>query len=151
MINPSRYRLKESMSAILVITADGLGQHLLDALLSLHGYDVIFADCGRQGLELFRFTSPDVVMLDLNIPDMKALTVLRQIRKLHAQQPVIVLAGDGTSNHEHRVRALGVNEVIDKAVVPRRIVGALKRLLNTHGSSKGRGLQLTHGEWRTVS
>jgi DNA-binding response OmpR family regulator len=139
------------MSAILVITADALGQHLLDALLSLHGHDVIFADCGRQGLELFRFTSPDVVMLDLNIPDMKAPTVLRQIRKLHAHQPVIVLAGDGTSNHEHWVRALGVNEVIHKAVVPRRIVGALKRLLKTHGSSKGRGLQLTHGEWRTVS
>jgi DNA-binding response OmpR family regulator len=81
------------MPAILVITADALGQHLLDALLSLHGYDVIFAECGRQGLELFRFTSPDVVMLDLNIPDMKALTVLRQIRKLHAHQAVIVLTG----------------------------------------------------------
>jgi DNA-binding response OmpR family regulator len=139
------------MPAILVITADALGQHLLDALLSLHGYDVIFAECGRQGLELFRFTSPDVVMLDLNIPDMKALTVLRQIRKLHTHQPVIVLTGDGTSNNEHRVRALGVSEVIDKAAVPRRIVGALKRLLKAHGSSKVRSLQLTHGEWRTVS
>ena len=132
------------MPTILVITPDALGHHLLDALLSLHGYDVIFAECGRKGLELSRLTSPDVVLLDLHIHDMKAVTVVRHIRRLHAHQPVIVLTGDRTSESEQGMRAMGVTEVIGKEVVSRHIVGILKRLLNR--LVPVRDLRLTHGE-----
>jgi DNA-binding response OmpR family regulator len=151
MISQLRLHLEGSMPKILIITADALGSHLLDALLSLHGYDVLFAECGRKGLELFRSTSPDVVVLDLNITDMKSLTVVRQLHRLHSHQPVIVLAGDGTAESKDQMRAFGVNEVISKGLVSRRIVCVLKCLLKDSVPSKGRDLQLTHGGWRTIS
>ncbi|MGH7180761.1 MAG: response regulator, partial [Nitrospiraceae bacterium] len=114
-------------------------------------YDVMFAECGRKGLELFRSTSPDVVVVDQNISGMKALTVLQQIHRFHPHQPMIIVTGDGTSDSEHQMRAIGVHEVIARGFVPRRIVGALKRLLKAPVFSKGRDLQLMHGEWRTIS
>ena len=96
------------MPTILIVTADVPCQYLFDALLSLHGYDVISAESGRRGRELFGSTFPDVVMLDLNLPDMNALTLLRQLRRLHSRPPVIVLKENGTSNDEHQMHALGV-------------------------------------------
>ena len=137
------------MPTILVITPDALGHHLLDALLSLHGYDVVFAECGRKGLDFFRTICPDVVVLDLKIHDMKAVAVVRQIRRLHSHQPVIVLTGNGTSESEQRIRSIGVNEMIGKEVAPRHIVGILKRLLKP--VVQVRDLSLTHGEWKTIS
>src|SRR5437868_4354328 len=45
-------------------------RNLLDTLLSRKGYDVLLADGGRRGLELFRRECPDVVVLDLNMPEL---------------------------------------------------------------------------------
>ena len=139
------------MANILVITDDAPSRHLLDALLSLHGYHVMFAESGRKGIELFRTTCPDVVVLDLRIPDMKVLSILRQVRNLHAHQPVIILAGDGTADSEQEGRTLGVNEVIGKGMLPCRILGALRRLFKAPAHSSVCDLQLAHGEWRTIS
>ena len=59
------------MAKILVID-DELGiRNLLDTLLRRKGYDVILADGGRKGLELFRREHPDVVVLDLKMPEME--------------------------------------------------------------------------------
>jgi len=43
----------------------------------------MFTESGRKGLELFRSTCPDSVVLDLRIPDMKVPSILRQVRNLH--------------------------------------------------------------------
>ena len=70
---------------------------------------------------------------------------------LHLHRPLVLLTEDGTTDNEYQIDASGVNEVIAKGVVPRRIVGALKRLLKAPGLPKGRELQLTNEEWRTIS
>ena len=87
---------------------------LLDTLLRRKGYDVVLADSGRKGLELFRREHPDVIVLDLKMPEMDGLTVLRQIRSLDPKKPVIILTGAGTTEAEQQVRALGVTEYVEK-------------------------------------
>lgn len=117
------------MAKILVIDDEQGIRNLLDTLLSRKGYDVVLADGGRKGLELFRRERPDVVVLDLKMPEMDGIAVLQQARSLKPDQPVIILTGAGTPEKEHQVHALGVSEFVAKEFSLHLLGDALKRLL----------------------
>ena len=119
------------MAKVLVIDDEQSIRDLLDRLLRRKGYDVIVAESGQKGLECFRRARPDVIVLDLKMPEMDGLTVLRQIRSLNRSQPVIVLTGSRTAEMEQQVRALGVTEYIAKGFSLHLLGDALKRLLKT--------------------
>ena len=123
------------MSKILVIDDEQGIRNLLDTLLSRKGYEVVLASNGQKGLELFRRERPDVVVLDLNMPEMNGLTVLQQVRQLNPAQPVVILTGAGTAEAEQQVRALGVTEFVEKEFSMHRLGDSLKRLLNSAGAT----------------
>ena len=123
------------MAKILVIDDELSIRNLLDTLLRRKGYDVVLADSGGNGLELFRREHPDVIVLDLKMPGMDGLTVLRQIRSLDPKKPVIILTGAGTTEAEQQVRALGVTEYVEKEFSLHRLGDSLKRLLNNPNPS----------------
>src|SRR5580765_8285260 len=101
------------MAKILVIDDEHGIRSLLDTLLSRKGYDVVLADGGRKGLELFRRERPDVVVLDLKMPELDGKAVLQQIHTLNPGQPVIILTGARLPEAEERLRAFGVSEYLD--------------------------------------
>jgi DNA-binding NtrC family response regulator len=119
------------MAKVLVIDDEQGIRSLLDMLLSRKGYGVVLADGGRKGLELFRRERPDVIVLDLNRPEMDGVAVLQQVRSLNPDQPVIILTGAGTPEKEQRVHALGVSEFVEKEFSLHRLGDALKRVLKT--------------------
>jgi DNA-binding response OmpR family regulator len=119
------------MAKVLVIDDEPGIRDLLDTLLRRKGYDVVLAENGQKGLECFRRERPDVLVLDLKMPEMDGLTVLRQVRSLDARMPVIILTGAGTAETEQRVRALGVTEYVEKEFSLHLLGDALKRLLKT--------------------
>jgi CheY-like chemotaxis protein len=118
------------MAKILAIDDEPSIRNLLDTLLRRKGYDVVLAESGQKGLELLRRERPDVIILDLKMPEMDGLTVLRQIRTLDPKKPVIILTGAGTAEAEQQVRALGVTEYVEKEFSLHLLGDSLKRLLN---------------------
>ena len=123
------------MVKILVIDDEPSIRSLLDTLLRRKGYDVVLADSGRKGLELFRREHPDVIVLDLKMPEMDGLTVLRQIHSLDPKKPVIILTGAGNTEAEQQVRALGVTEYVEKEFSLHLLGDSLNRLLNNPNPS----------------
>ena len=119
------------MATVLVIDDEDGIRNLLDTLLSRKGHEVVLASNGLRGLELFRRKRPDVVVLDLKMPEMNGLAVLQRVRQLNPTQPVVILTGAGTAEAEQQVRALGVTEYVEKEFSLHRLGDALKRLLNT--------------------
>ena len=117
------------MAKILVIDDEVGIRDLLDTILRRKGYDVVLAESGAKGLELFRRERPDVIVLDLIMPGMDGLTVLQQVRSLNPKQPVIILTGAGTPETVRQVRALGVTEFVQKEFSLHLLGDALKRLL----------------------
>jgi CheY-like chemotaxis protein len=117
------------MATILVIDDEPGIRDLLDTLLSRKGYDVVLADSGQKGLEVFLRARPDVIVLDLKMPGMNGVTVLQQIRSLNPTQPVIVLTGAATPELEQQVRALGVTEYVEREFSLHFLGDALKREL----------------------
>src|SRR5258707_1310369 len=87
------YSKEDTMAKILVVDDEQSIRNLLDTLLKRKGYDVVLAESGRKGLDLFRRERSDVVVLDLKMPEMDGMAVLQEIRKLNPGQPVIILTG----------------------------------------------------------
>ena len=120
-----------TMATILVIDDQLTIRSFLDTLLSRKGYDVILAESGRKGLELFHRARPDAIILDLIMPEMDGLTVLQQIRSVDPKQPVIILTGTTNSKKEQQVRALGVTECVEKHFPLHRLEEVLEGLFKT--------------------
>jgi two-component system, NtrC family, response regulator AtoC len=128
------------MAKILVIEDDRGIRNLLDALLSHKGYHVLLAENGEKGLELFRQARPDVIVLDLKMPEMDGLTALRHIRSLNLNQPVIIYSGAWTPKKEEHVRAIGFTETVAKDCSWEHLEEALKRALKSLDPEKERVL-----------
>ena len=117
------------MATILVIDDEPGIRDLLDTLLTRKGFDVVLADGGHKGLEIFRRARPDAVVLDLKMPGMDGIAVFQEMRRENPKQPVIVLSGDSSPETEREVRALGVSEFIVKGRSVHVLTDTLKRLL----------------------
>ena len=117
------------MAKVLIIDDEPSDRALFDMKLRNQGYDVLFAHSGWKGLQLYRQEHPDVVVLDLRMPELDGVTVLKEIRRVDLKQPVIIWAGDTTPETEGQVRALGVSEFIVKGSSMKLLVDTLKSLL----------------------
>ena len=124
------------MAKILVIDDDQGIRHLLDMLLRYKGYHVLLAENGQKGLDLFRQERPDVIVLDLKMPDMDGLTVLRHVRSHSISQPVIIYSGAWTTKTEQQFRALGITETVTKDCSLDHLEEAVKRALKSPNPGK---------------
>ena len=71
---------------------------------------------GEQALSFLQKQEPDVMILDLKMPGMDGLEVLRRIRKTNPEIQVIMLTGHGTKKHEDEARRLGAFGFLEKPV-----------------------------------
>lgn len=117
------------MVKILVIDDDRMNCDLLKAVLARHGYDVRTATGGLEGLNLFRQHAPRVTILDLRMPEMDGLTVLKEIRAIDPHAPVIILGGGATEVQEDQARGLRVTDFIRKGLSLDVLVEGVNRVV----------------------
>ena len=80
------------------------------------GFEVLLAENGYKALELLKGTSVDVVVLDLLLPDIDGLDVLRKIKKHYPEIPVIVMSGHGTIETAVKSIKLGAYNFLEKPI-----------------------------------
>ena len=119
------------MAKVPVIEDEANIRTLTEMLLKRLGHEVLLADNGWKGLELYRREHPDVIVLDLIMPGMDGIEVLRQIRSVDLHQRVIVVTADSRPKREWEVRALGVSEFLVKGSSVHSLGDTLKRLPKT--------------------
>jgi CheY-like chemotaxis protein len=117
------------MVKVLVIDDDRMNCDLLQAVLTRHGYDVHSATSGIEGLNLFRQHAPRVTILDLRMPEMDGLTVLKEIRAIDPHAPVIILGGGATETQENQARALRVTDFVRKGLSLDVLVEGVNRVV----------------------
>jgi two-component system KDP operon response regulator KdpE len=81
----------ETKPAILVIDDEAQIRRLLEVTLAAHGYRVHLADTAGEGMRQATMNRPDVVILDLSLPDMDGTELLRQLRQWYVN-PVVILS-----------------------------------------------------------
>ena len=87
--------MSETMKKILVVDDEESIRELYRADLSDEGYEVELAVNGRQALVLLESFLPDLVTLDIKLPDIDGIEVLRRIREKNATIPVVLLTAFG--------------------------------------------------------
>ena len=86
---------------------------------------------GKQALKKIEDKRPDVMVLDLKMPGMDGLEVLRHVKKAYPELPVIILTGHGTEKDEKKALRLGAYQYLKKPV---RIETLLKHVNNAYKS-----------------
>ena len=117
------------MATILIVDDERLLCDLLEKQLQSHGHEAIAAYTGREGLALFRQRRPRFTILDLYLPDIKGLEVLRQMRDLDPHAGVIVLTGHPSGDLEREARDLGATEFLTKGLKLETVVLVMQEAL----------------------
>jgi len=121
---------------VLVVDDEPPIRKLLRMGLSVHGYHVIEATNGKNALELLG-KSPDIIILDLGLPDIQGHDLLRMIRGRNEAVPVIVLSSRGDEAGKVQALDLGADDYVTKPFgmdeLLARMRAALRHQLQTHG------------------
>ena len=90
---------------VLLIEDDSATAQSIELMLKSEGFNVYTTDLGEEGVDLGKIYDYDLILLDLNLPDMSGMDVLRQLRVAKINTPIMILSG--TAEIETKVKTLG--------------------------------------------
>ena len=90
---------------VLLIEDDGATAQSIELMLKSDGFNVYTTDLGEEGVDLGKVYDYDIILLDLNLPDMTGFDVLKSLRVAKVNTPILILTGQG--DIETKVRGLG--------------------------------------------
>jgi len=114
---------------ILIIDDDSQIRKLLKDRLEANGYHILQAENGSQGVQLAEKESPDLILLDLNMPQMNGLEVLSQLQKKKSEIIVIIMTAYGTIERAVEAMKLGAYDFLPKPCKPDHILIVVKKAL----------------------
>lgn len=113
---------------VLVIDDEAQIRRFLDIGLRAEGYQVLLAATGQEGLGLAATQSPDVIVLDIGLPDMEGHDVLREIRTW-SEVPVLMLSVRDSESEKVRALDHGANDYVTKPFGIQELMARLRVLL----------------------
>src|SRR6266403_5229129 len=122
---------KSGNPIILVIEDYSDSRTLLSALLRSKGYKVVEARDGKEGLLQASRTSPDLILMDLAMPEMDGVEATRQLRQRHilARTPIFAISAYATADVKQDAMAAGCAEVFLKPLEIEKLLGRIKATL----------------------
>ena len=123
---------------ILVIEDEPPIRRLLRTTLAANGFQVMEAGTGRDGLAEIEARRPDAILLDLGLPDMDGVEVIRKLRERGDKTPIVVLSSRGEEAAKVAALDLGADDYVTKpfgvAELMARIRAALRHRLQEQGA-----------------
>ena len=110
---------------ILLVDDDLKNSMLLKRFIETEGYEVIYADNGKKGLEMYRETHPDLILLDINMPELNGFEMARIIRQ-NDKRVIIFFLTDRTDKVDrlHGFSLKG-NDYIPKPFYPEELIAKI--------------------------
>jgi len=118
--------------SVLIIDDDEGIRRLFGRILSAADFRTSFAEDGLRGLAMIRQSPPDLVLVDINMPELGGLDVVRAYRFIDpeaAEVPVIMLSADVTPDAIKDCREAGVDAFLPKPIEARRLLDEIAALL----------------------
>lgn len=90
---------------VLLIEDDSATAQGIEMMLKSEGFNIYSTDLGEEGIDLGKLYDYDIILLDLSLPDMHGMDVLKQLRVARVNTPILILSG--TADIDTKVRGLG--------------------------------------------
>jgi len=119
------------MATILVVDDYAVTQRMLTYQLIKQGHQVVTANNGYEALDSLNDLDVDLMIVDLAMPEMDGLTVLRQLRssQRHRSLPIIMLTASGREQDRLQALKAGANAFLTKPINVWQLVGIVNDLL----------------------
>ena len=122
------------MTTIAIIEDDQVINQMYRMKFEAAGFEVVSASDGEAGVKVVQRANPDIILLDLQMPNMNGTEALQKIRHqpANANTPVIILTNLGEEEAPAELRRLGIDSYIVKAnLTPSQVVAHVKETLNS--------------------
>src|SRR5688500_18665679 len=116
-------------SRILVIDDEPAIRDSLRMILEYEDYQFVGAASGQEGLAVVQRDRPDLVLLDIKMPGMDGMEVLRKLRALDETLPVVMISGHGTTSTAVDAIKSGAIDFLDKPLSSERVIVTLQNVL----------------------
>lgn len=116
---------------ILLIDDHRTVLRLLEAILKLRGYELLYAENGQQGMAMARQEQPDLILLDVMMPEIDGFKVCQYLKEQPdtARIPVIFLTARGAEDDLATGRRLGAEGFLTKPFLAKEVLSLIERLL----------------------
>ncbi len=99
---------------VLLIEDEPTTAKSIELMLGTEGFNVYTTDLGEEGLDLGKLYDYDIILLDLNLPDMHGYDVLKKLRTAKVSTPVLILSGIGEMDSKVRALGFGADDYVTK-------------------------------------
>jgi UDP-3-O-[3-hydroxymyristoyl] N-acetylglucosamine deacetylase len=124
------------MSKILIIDDEKDILNTLSSILEDEGFAVYKAMDGKEGIDLFEREKPDIVLLDVWMPELDGIQVLKKIKKKNKDAIVIVISGHGTISTAVEAVKVGAYDFLEKPLSIEKVLEVISRGLGTEYKHK---------------
>lgn len=127
-----KLEMPENPKTVLIVEDNELNMKLFHDLLEAHGYNVIEARNGHEGYEFAKENQPDLILMDIQLPEVSGLDVTRRIKEDAnlAHIPVVAVTAFAMKGDEERIRAGGCEDYIAKPISVSSFLEKVKRYLD---------------------
>lgn len=124
------------MSSIIVIIEDEkeIAQFMRDVLVQ-EGYQVFVENKGLSGLEVIQTVEPEIVLLDLNLPDLDGRSICEKVKSNKSDTQVIMITAESTPHDIAQGLNLGADDYMPKPVNPEVLLARVKARLRSSGKT----------------
>jgi DNA-binding NtrC family response regulator len=119
-----------SLGTVLAVDDEQNIRRLIRSEFTLEGYDVTTAKNGEEGLALFQQKSFDVILLDIKLPKLNGLDVLRKIKKIYSRTEVIMITGYGDIQSAVKSLKLGARDYVTKPFKLDELLSIVRKAVN---------------------
>lgn len=132
----------ESQRILVIDDSKEIVRHLTKQVLPTFGFEALSASDGATGLKMIRSERPDLVMLDLNLPEMNGLDVLQALARESASTPVILMTGYGSEKDAIEAFRLGIRDYLVKPFTVDEVIETINKVLDQEKQRYGNSERL---------
>jgi two-component system cell cycle response regulator DivK len=132
MMNGSEAIKDNAAKTVLVVEDNDLNMKLFHDILEAHGYQILQTKNGRDALRLAREHHPDLILMDIQLPEISGLEVTKLIKSDDSlrQIPVVAVTAFAMKGDEEKIREGGCEAYIAKPISVAHFIATVERFLN---------------------
>lgn len=114
---------------VLLIEDDPSTSKSIELMLSAEGFNIYSTDLGEEGIDLGKLYDYDIILLDLNLPDMHGYDVLKKLRLSKVNTPVLILSGMGELENKVKGLGFGADDYLTKPFYKEELVARIQAII----------------------